>query len=177
MAGRKTKYQEDFPERVEKLALEGKIDIEIYQALGISNATFYDYQNTYPEFSEALKRGKAVQDDKVESALRKRAMGYSCPETKPQWVNDKDGGHWEYAELIKHYPPDPTSMIFWLKNRRPERWREKQEFEHSGSIGFHPIQSQLEKLDTEQLIAIADEASNPQPTSKPRAKKTSKDNA
>jgi hypothetical protein len=57
------------------------------------------------------------------------------PETKPQWVNDDNGGRWEYAEYVRHYPPDPTSMIFWLKNRQPQDWRDKQEHEHTGPGG------------------------------------------
>ena len=37
--------------------------------------------------------------------------------------------------IIKHYPPDTTAAIFWLKNRKTDQWRDKQDVEHSGSVG------------------------------------------
>jgi hypothetical protein len=36
-------------------------------------------------------------------------------------------------EVTKEVAPDATSMIFWLKNRRPERWRDKQSID----LGFN----------------------------------------
>ena len=32
----------------------------------------------------------------------------------------------EYAEEEVFIPPDTTAQIFWLKNRRPDKWRDKQ---------------------------------------------------
>jgi len=155
MAGRKTKYQDDFPKRVEEMARDGMIEVDIAKSLGIALSSFASYKNEYSEFLDALKRGKEVVDDKVVSSLYKRAMGYSCPETKPQWVQDKDGGHWEYAEMVKHYPPDSTSLVFWLKNRRPDDWRDKSHHEHSGELKVAQL---TDDERAEKIAAIFDRA-------------------
>ena len=47
----------------------------------------------------------------------------------------------------------------------------------AGTMGLHPIQNELEKLTTEQLIAIAEGTSKPKQTNKSRAKKASKNKA
>jgi len=80
------------------------------------------------EFCNALKAGKSSADDRVERSLYERANGYTH-------VEDKIFMHEGQPVIVptkKHYPPDTTAGIFWLKNRRAEDWREKQEVEHKG---------------------------------------------
>lgn len=123
--GRPSIFNETTREIVNLLARRGFTDVEIAQCLKITERTLNNWKKKYPDFFQSLKAWKSEADGKTERSLYERACGYSCPETKAQWVQDKDGGRWEYAKLIKHYPPDPTSMIFWLKNRRPKEWRDK----------------------------------------------------
>jgi len=85
-----------------------------------------------PEFLTLLKKGKDMADSKVERSLYERACGYSHPEDKIFNNNGKE----MIVKTIKHYPPDPVSAIFWLKNRQPERWRDVQEIK--GENGFTP---------------------------------------
>lgn len=99
------------------------MDKEIAELLGISVATLNNYKTKYPEFLESLKRGKEVADSKVVESLFHRAIGYSHPDIH---ISNYQGTITKTA-LIKHYPPDPTSMIFWLKNRMPEQFRDRQE--------------------------------------------------
>ena len=40
------------------------------------------------------------------------------------------------VETVEHYPPDTTAMIFWLKNRQPDRWRDRAEVEHQHLFNF-----------------------------------------
>lgn len=93
----------------------GATDEEISEILEIHKDTFYAWKNKYPEFSDAIKEGKEVADANVVKSLYKRANGFK--------------------EDDKYFPPDPTSCIFWLKNRRRNQWRDKQDVEHTGKDG------------------------------------------
>jgi len=128
----KTKYDpETFPVLVEKYALEGMIEKDIAAKMGVSVSTFEMYKNTIPEFLQALKRGKAPIDTEVENALLKRALGFDYEETKTTTEDDKI----KFETSTKHAAPDTTACIFWLKNRKPKEWRDKQDIEHSGNMG------------------------------------------
>ncbi|MEK3993690.1 helix-turn-helix domain-containing protein [Psychrobacillus sp. FSL K6-2365] len=56
-------------------------------------------------------------------------------------------------EKIKDVAPDTTAQIFWLKNRKPDKWRDKQNIEHSGSM---EINNPLKGLTTEELRKLID---------------------
>lgn len=127
----KGKYQEwlepDGLLRLEAWARDGLTDEQIAGNMGISTSTLYDWKNKYPEIVEALKRGKEVVDVAVENALYKRAMGYKYDEIT------REGG--VITKIVtKEVQPDTTAQIFWLKNRKPAEWRDKQDIEHSGKI-------------------------------------------
>ena len=108
--GRKSKYAA-FVERkglvlVAGWARDGLTDEQIAHNIGISCSTLSEWKNKYPDFSDALKRSKEVADYEVENALFKKAkMG------------------------------DVTAQIFWLKNRRPEKWRDKADMTLTPSNG------------------------------------------
>lgn len=91
--------------------------------MGISHTTLYEWRKKYPNISEALKKGKEVVDVEVENALYKRAIGYDYEETTEE--QSEDG--YKKRVIKKHMPPDTTACIFWLKNRKPREWRDKQE--------------------------------------------------
>ena len=116
----KSKYRDDFPELARKYAEEGMIDEEIAKKLCISHETFYKYQKQYPEFLEAIKEGKRYPNLAVEAAALKSAEGYT--ETLTQQRVLASGEIVEYKQQV-HYPPNSTSLIFWLVNRMPDRWR------------------------------------------------------
>lgn len=115
--GRKSKYA-DFVDRkglvlAEGWARDGLTDEQIAHNIGISKSTLYEWKNKFSDFSEALKRSKDVADYEVENALFKKAkMG------------------------------DTTAQIFWLKNRRPEKWRDKADMTVTPSNGV--LESLLE---------------------------------
>lgn len=113
---------------LEAWARDGLIDEDIAHNVGISPATLYEWKKRFPEISEALKRGKEVVDIQVENALFKRAMGYEYEETKVI-ISDKDGKRVETVK--KQMPPDTTAQIFWLKNRKPEKWRDRVEVQNN----------------------------------------------
>ena len=104
--------------------------------MGIGLSTYYRWQNEHKELRDAIKKGKAPVDYEVENALHKRAMGFEYEETITDIEELPDGKQKKHIRKYKKYcPPDPLSMIFWLKNRRPDRWRDKPiEVEDKGTM-------------------------------------------
>ncbi len=134
--GRISKYDPDtFPARAKALALKGLSDKQIAHRLGINPRTLRRYRDRYQEFKEALKEGKMPVDREVENALLKRALGYETEETRTTVREGGNYGMMRQVERIKRFvPPDVNAQMFWLKNRQPERWRDKQEIKHSGTL-------------------------------------------
>ena len=104
--------------------------------MGVGYTTFKEYLNRFPSIRAALKRGKAPVDYEVENALYKRATGYTVKLKKPIKVKttkrvtgkgEVTEERIEYADEEQYIPPDTTAQIFWLKNRRPDKWRDKRE--------------------------------------------------
>lgn len=107
---------------LEGWAREGLTDELIARKIGINPATLYKWIDKYGEIGEALKRGKAPVDFEVENALLKRARGYDYEETITEIYGD---GKKHIRKVKKHMPPDVGAIAFWLKNRRPDKWRDK----------------------------------------------------
>lgn len=131
---RKGKYEDWItPEgllKVEGWARDGLTDEQIAANIGIRAGTLYDWKNRFFDFSEALKKGKEVVDRQVENALLKRALGYEYKETTREPVLNPNTGKVELTvtkTVTKQVVPDTTAQIFWLKNRKPETWRDKRE--------------------------------------------------
>lgn len=114
--------------KIEGWARDGLVDEQIAQNIGIAASTLYEWKKQYPEISEALKKGKEVVDRQVENALLKRALGYEYDEITTEYGK-------ETKRVTKQVVPDVTAQIFWLKNRKPDQWRDKRDIEHSGEIG------------------------------------------
>lgn len=134
--------------KIEGWARDGLTDEQIAHNIGIHPSTLYEWQKKYPEIAEALKRGKEVVDRQVENALLKRALGYEYEETKKiqeKDVNGKDKIRIE--KTTKTIAPDVTAQIFWLKNRKPAEWRDKQNLEVEGNLDI----SSMDKLITDYL--------------------------
>jgi transposase len=77
-----------------------------------SRSTINEWMAANPEFSEAVKIGKALCATWWEKVSRTNAV--------------EGGGN-------------ATLCIFGLKNMAPDEWREKQEIEHSGSIDINKM--------------------------------------
>lgn len=139
MIGRPTEYQESYNEQVEKLCKLGATDAEIGDFFGVTEQTINNWKTAHPDFFESIKKGKIIADSNVAQSLYHRATGYSHEDVDLKMYE----GHIIETKLIKHYPPDSTAAIFWLKNRRSKEWRDKQEIdqktEHSGSVAFTGI--------------------------------------
>ena len=124
--GSKGKYkqwlEEDKLLLLESWARDGCLDVDIAKKIGINTATLYTWKKKYSEFNDALKKGKEVVDTEVENALLKRALGYKYSEVKTESFSD---GSVKKTVIVKEMPSDVTAQIYWLKNRKPENWRDK----------------------------------------------------
>ena len=112
---------------LEGWARDGLIDGQIASNMGISVRTLYEYKERYPQIMQSLKRGKDVIDVQVENALLKRALGYEHVEEKIEIETNATGKlkSRKVVQVVKAVVPDTTAQIFWLKNRRPDKWRDK----------------------------------------------------
>lgn len=117
--GRPTKYKPEYAEQYYKLALLGLTDKKISEYFEVNESTIYEWKQEYPNFSKAGKNAKELADSAIVESLYKRACGYNVTLTKKE---DGTNGS-KVVEEEKHIPADPVSMIFWLKNRHPELWR------------------------------------------------------
>lgn len=109
------------------LARRGCSSAEIAEAFGISERTLYRWQKAHPEFCHALKESKSQADEAVVNSLYAKACGKAKRVTKrTREVLDPDKGKVTLKEVVEEtMPPDTTAMIYWLKNRQPELWRDK----------------------------------------------------
>lgn len=106
--GRKLKPLPATLEQIETLGGMGLTIEEICQYLGITKKTLYKRMHDQPEVGEAVERGRVRANTQVNRSLFKRA------------TEDHD----------------TTAMIWWQKNRQPDRWRDRHELEHSGGLKF-----------------------------------------
>lgn len=123
--------------KLEGWARDGLTDEQIASNVGISRSTLNTWKEKYQDISDTLKRGKDIIDRQVENALLKRALGYSYKEVTREICEDAGTGKCSLKvtkEVTKEVAPDTTAQIFWLKNRKPEQWRDKQEITDNGAL-------------------------------------------
>lgn len=125
--GRPSKYTEECSVQARKLCELGATDKDLADFFEVSLPTIWRWQSAHAEFCSALKVGKASADDRVERSLYHRANGYSFHALKIF----QDKGTPVKVPYVEHLPPDTTACIFWLKNRRPDLWRDVTKHEHS----------------------------------------------
>lgn len=119
--GRPSKYQPLFARQAERLCRQGATDADLAAFFEIALSTLYLWKLDHSEFSDALTRTKEVADDAVVQSLFRRATGYTHDAVKIM----QDKGSPVVVPYVEHYPPDTVAAIFWLKNRRPDLWRDK----------------------------------------------------
>lgn len=129
---RPSKFKEEFIEQAQKLCKLGATDIEVADFFNVNVATLNRWKSEYPEFCASVKNGKAPADERVERSLFARATGYSFDAVK---IFNHQGQIIE-APYREHVAPDTTACIFWLKNRKPAEWRDKQDVEHTGTVNL-----------------------------------------
>ena len=122
--------------KIEGWARDGLTEEQIAYNMGIGYSTLQAWKNKYKDILDTLKKGKEVVDRQVENALLKRALGYKYTEVTKERI---DGSLVVTKEVEKEVVPDTTAQIFWLKNRKPNEWRDKNNVELEGEIGVNII--------------------------------------
>lgn len=120
--------------QVALLCDRGFTDKDLARFYGVNEGTINNWKKD-PAFLQVLKSHKENADENVKKSLYQRAIGYWAPDTK---IMQHDGVPIE-VDTLKYYAPDVTACIFWLKNRQPLDWRDKQDVEHSGEIKTNTI--------------------------------------
>ena len=130
-------------------SLHGSTDVEIAKMLGVSKTVLYEWKNEYPEFAEAIKKGKEIANGEILNSAFKQATGFYVTEQMAVKVRtneevptaDGKGTKWlpaervEVVDVIKFVPANSTMAIFMLKNRLPTDYKDKQVHEHLGAGG------------------------------------------
>ncbi len=136
-------------DQARKLCQLGATDYELADFFEVTVRTIHRWKHAHPAFNEALKAGKDAADDRVERSFYNRAVGYSYDSEKIFHYQ----GDITRADCVEHVPPDPSAAFNWLKNRRPDQWRDRQERHHTGHIATNP-----EDPDTARAIIARHEA-------------------
>lgn len=146
---RKSKWQTHILEKWRLIggwARDGLTDEEIAREAGVAYSTFRRYKNEHPELKTLLKKGKEWYDTGVVERLHERTEWTEKQverwyKLKKITYDPKTGRRRKEEEILEmRYetqmtPPDTTAMIFWLTNRMPDKWKNKQDVRAEGEIG------------------------------------------
>lgn len=144
-AGRPSDYQDDHCRIAKSMCKLGATDREVAEALGVTEQTLNTWKHKHPKFLKALRVGKRAADDRVESSLYRRAIGYSYDAEKIFQYE----GEAVRVPYVEHVPPDPGAAMNWLKNRRAAKWKEVKATE----VYTPPGQALLVASDREDLLS------------------------
>jgi hypothetical protein len=121
--GRPSKFKPEFVMQVQKLCALGATDTEIADFFGVSTLTINRWKFLHSDFGFAIKTAKEIADSRVERSLYARATGYEHADTDVRVIQNAV----VMTPIRKYYPPDTAACIFWLKNRKPDFWRDRYE--------------------------------------------------
>lgn len=149
--GRKSGFNEIIQATILRLIKDGKTEEQIAEIIGVSKTTLTNWKGKHPYFLYAVRESRLVADELVEAALFNRALGYSHPEEKVFQYEGCIVTH----EIKKHYPPDTQAAMFWLRNRQPDRWKEKTEgdVQVNNNLSFNGLSD--EQLDAQIAKRLA----------------------
>jgi hypothetical protein len=121
--GRPTKYRPEYAKQAQKLCRLGATNQDLADFFEVTIPTIWRWANEHRPFFNALKLGKSEADERVMRSLYQKAVGYTYESEKI--ITDREGNVVRIPTR-EHVPPSDTAAIFWLKNRRPDEWRDKQ---------------------------------------------------
>jgi hypothetical protein len=126
-----SKYSESMPQQIFTMACLGLTIQQMADSAGVGLSTLEKWLHEKPEIRRAYDEGKWEADFGMELALRRKAMGYEYERTKEYSGVDSIGRPWSrtVTETVR-VEPDTTALIFWHKNRNPERWKDS--YNHQG---------------------------------------------
>ena len=165
----KSKYESHVAPFLEKIALwaqKGASQAEIAGKLDLAVSTFKLYlakgekgEAPYMDLSDCLTQANEIPDDTVEAALYKSATGYNATikktfKIKEVFFDEETGRKIKETEKLVtgldevHVAANVTAQMFWLANRRADRWKYKPEPAHDdneGATGVVELPAVMEK--------------------------------
>ncbi|KKK63080.1 hypothetical protein LCGC14_2997900 [marine sediment metagenome] len=133
MTGRPSKYNPGIHTQLAYwMAKNGLTDRQMAEAMHISVRTLENWKVRHEEFVHSTKKGKEQIDVLVQGSLLQRALGYEYEEIHKEKV---DGRMTVTKKIRKHVHPEVVAQIFWLKNRCPDKWRDRKALEITGEGG------------------------------------------
>jgi hypothetical protein len=151
--GRPPKYKDEYAAQAFKLCQLGATDQELADFFEVEVRTVYRWRNDHDEFCQATKAGKEAADDRVERSLYQKAVGYEQDEVKIFMPAGAPAP--VYAPYRAKIAPDTTAAIFWLKNRRSQEWRDRQQIEHSGAVASVVIEADMNPMEAAEAYRKA----------------------
>lgn len=146
--GRASSYDsEKHPVLARQMTKLGATDSDLAQAFQVSTQTISAWKRMHHEFMDALEIGKEIADQEVERALYARAVGYTYTAVRFFVIE----GEVEEHEYLEHCPPDVGAAQFWLRNRRPDKWKDKQPEADDARYGSEVDPAEYDKLPTAEL--------------------------
>jgi len=160
---RTVRYRKEFARQALRLCRLGLDNGELAEFFGVSPDCLAKWAAAHPDFAESLDQGRALADALVGQRLFERATGYSHTEDKIFQY----GGKPVVVPTVRHYPPEVSAMVFWLKNRRPDLWRDKADMDLKSDVG-EAFRKALEAFNRDiEEARLSECVSNPAQVSKP----------
>lgn len=164
--GRASKYKPEYCEEQTKLLMLGATDQDLADYFGVSKSTIYEWRLKHQEFSDSVLAGRQRADMEIAFSAFERAKGKEYFEEVPTKVkrityDEKGKKISEHEEVVvtrvrKFIPPDPTTIQFWLKNRKQVAWRDRREVEVGGPGDFARMsEDELLEFIQEEAAALA----------------------
>ena len=128
--GRKSKFDTVIKpnlDLIEGWLVNGISEREIARRLNIAHSTFQAYKLQFPDFSNRLKKGRELADIKIENALFRAAIGYETEEIRTEFSDSSRTKSKKVTKITRKVPGDVIAQIFWLKNRRPDKWHDRRD--------------------------------------------------
>ncbi len=135
------KYSEELTEKICKHLKKGNTITTTCGAVGIAKSTFYEWVEKKSDFSDAIKKAMAIPDQKVENALYKSAiMGHRYKEKEYKGVAVGEKVKMILVKTVRKFiPPNVTAQIFYLKNRQPDEWKDRHNFDLNGNLNIKVV--------------------------------------
>lgn len=130
-----SRWKPECVEQTRKLCMLGATNVQLADFFRVSVTTFDNWVKKYPDLRHALDEGKMIADANVAHSMYKLATGFTLPDTDIRVIK----GVVVKTPIMKVYAPNAIAAIFWLKNRSKENWRDRQELDHSGKIGYEGL--------------------------------------
>lgn len=140
------KYSKKIVDRICSLFEKDSYTIaEVCQEVGIAESTYHQWALDHSEFSESVKKAKDKFDAELikeaKNSLRKLVCGFSVEEITTEFLPDKNGGKDENGKekgrvksqkrVKKHFAPNIAATIFFLTNKAPDEFQNKQNLDHT----------------------------------------------